>query len=65
MTTRPSTMPVVFNFDSRAVRTTLHGDGSIWFVAADVCAALTIDTPHDAVSKLDDDRESPPQATRF
>lgn len=30
-------------------------DGAPWFVAADVCAALTIANARDAVAKLDDD----------
>jgi prophage antirepressor-like protein len=46
-----------FNFDHLPVRT-INKDGEIWFVAADVCAALEIANPRDAVSRLDDDERS-------
>lgn len=36
---------------------TLNIDGSVWFVAADVCAALDISNTSDAVSSLDDDQK--------
>lgn len=39
MTTQLTTVPTVFNFGDSAVRT-LDRDGEIWFVAADVCAAI-------------------------
>ena len=44
----------VFNFDTHAVRT-LTRDGEPWFVAADVCAALGVVNPSQAISRLDDD----------
>ena len=46
----------VFAFDSQAVRVVMV-DGEPWFVAADVCAALTIGNSRDAVSRLDDDEK--------
>jgi len=36
---------------------TLIRDGEPWFVAADVCRALEITNPRDAVSRLDDDEK--------
>lgn len=46
--------PAVFSFNSLDVRV-VDRDGEPWFVAADVCAALTIEKHRDAVSRLDDD----------
>ena len=44
-----------FTFDAKApIRTLLRGDEP-WFVAADVCAALTIANARDAVAGLDED----------
>ena len=43
-----------FNFGHIQVRTIERG-GEIWFVAADVCAALDLVNPRQAVSRLDDD----------
>ena len=43
-----------FNFKDNQVRTVLI-DGEPWFVAADVCAALTIASYRDAISSLDED----------
>ena len=45
---------VAFNFVAQSVRVVMIGDEP-WFVAADVCAALTIANARDAVAKLDDD----------
>ncbi|CAK0774117.1 hypothetical protein CCP4SC76_5810003 [Gammaproteobacteria bacterium] len=45
---------VVFNFDSNSVRVILRGNEP-WFVASDVCVALTISDTSMAVSRLDDD----------
>lgn len=52
-----SSIPAVFQFDSHKVRV-IEKDGQSWFVAADVCAALTIANPRDAVSKLDEDEKA-------
>lgn len=46
-----------FSFENYAVRATKL-DGSPWFLAADVCNALHIQNPTQAVSKLDDDERS-------
>ena len=46
-----------FQFDSTRVRTITDDQGSIWFVAADVCEALTISNSRDAISRLDDDEK--------
>ena len=46
----------VFNFDSQALRT-LTRDGEPWFVAADVCEALTIAQTASAMRQLDDDEK--------
>ena len=45
-----------FKFDSKRIRT-ITNEGSIWFVAADVCEALTICNSRDAISRLDDDEK--------
>jgi prophage antirepressor-like protein len=45
----------MFKFEETSVRTVERPDGSVWFVAADVCTALTITNARDAVSRLDDD----------
>ncbi|MBL8445658.1 MAG: Bro-N domain-containing protein [Zoogloeaceae bacterium] len=46
--------PTVFNFISQTLRVILR-NGEPWFVAADVCAALTIGNNRDATARLDDD----------
>jgi len=45
---------VSFNFVAQSVRVVVI-DGNPWFVATDVCAALTIANARDAVAKLDED----------
>lgn len=47
----------VFKFESRTVRVVTDNKGEPWFVAADVCSALTIANSSDAVSRLDDDEK--------
>jgi prophage antirepressor-like protein len=49
--------PVVFPYTTSEIRVFMI-DGAPWFVAADVCAALTIRNARDAVSKLDDDEKT-------
>ncbi len=51
-----TTAPVPFAFQGKAVRT-ITKNGEIWFVAADVCAALDITNSRDALSRLDDDEK--------
>ena len=46
----------IFNFESHTVRSTLV-DGEPWFVAADVCRALTIADASMAVARLDDEEK--------
>ncbi|BBQ85345.1 hypothetical protein WP3W18E02_38740 [Klebsiella sp. WP3-W18-ESBL-02] len=48
------TTPKTFNFENLPVRT-INRNGEVWFVAADVCAALEIGNPRQAVTRLDDD----------
>lgn len=48
------TTPKTFNFENPPVRT-INRNGEVWFVAADVCAALEIGNPRQAVTRLDDD----------
>ena len=45
-----------FNFDNLPVRT-FNKNGEVWFAAADVCAALEINNPRQAVTRLDDDEK--------
>jgi prophage antirepressor-like protein len=46
---------VAFDFESQNVRVMMGDDGEPWFVAADVCAALTIST--EQTRRLDDDEK--------
>ena len=48
-------IPHVFNDIS--IRTT-EINGQIWFVAADVCKALEISNPRQAITRLDDDEKT-------
>lgn len=52
-----ATAPVAFAFDSHAVRTITEDDGSIWFVARDICTVLGITKPQNAFARLDDDQK--------
>lgn len=47
---------VTFSFVAQSVRIVMRGDEP-WFVAADVCEALTIANHRDAVAKLDEDEK--------
>ncbi len=55
-----------FNENNKPIRVELV-DGEPWFVAKDVCDALTIGNSRDAISRLDDDEKgvsvvaTPPQ----
>ncbi len=49
--------PIVFAFESQALRVLQGADGEPWFVAADVCEALGIQRTDDGVSRLDDDEK--------
>lgn len=46
---------VAFDFESNNVRVIMGEDGEPWFVAADVCAALTVST--EQTRRLDDDEK--------
>ena len=46
-----------FDFEQTPVRVFEREDGSVWFVAADVCRALGIKNNRDALEKLDDDEK--------
>lgn len=50
-------LPVIFNFGNLSVRT-IDQEGEVWFVASDVCTALEIANPTQAVGRLDDDERS-------
>lgn len=47
----------IFNNEEFGTIRTLFIDGEIWFVAADVCRALDIQNPRDAVSRLSEDEK--------
>lgn len=49
--------PVEFNFVSNTLRVVMR-DGEPWFVAADVCAALSIGNTTGALRRLDDDEQA-------
>ncbi|MCP5197001.1 MAG: Bro-N domain-containing protein [Gammaproteobacteria bacterium] len=55
MTTQSSAV-VTFNFVTQTVRIVMRGDEP-WFVAADVCNALSIAETHRALTRLDDDEK--------
>ena len=46
---------IPFNFDSKTIRVVTGENNEPWFVAADVCEALSIANNRDAVTRLDDD----------
>ena len=46
-----------FLFETRTIRTQTDAVGDPWFVASDVCEALTIGNSRDAVGRLDDDEK--------
>lgn len=48
---------IPFEFESRSVRVLTDEAGELWFVAADVCDALTIGNNRDAIARLDDDEK--------
>ncbi|UTC65750.1 Bro-N domain-containing protein [Treponema sp. OMZ 788] len=48
---------VPFGYNDQLVRTVMI-DGAPWFVAKDVCAALDIKNPSDAIKILDDDEKN-------
>lgn len=51
-----SASALAFPFDTHTVRALLRDDEP-WFVAADVCIALTIGNSRDALARLDDDEK--------
>lgn len=48
----------VFDSDQFGQIRTVNRDGEPWFVAADVCRALKISNPTDAIKRLDDDERA-------
>lgn len=46
-----------FSWDNHAIRTDHRPDGSVWFIAIDVCAALDIVNTSQAVGRLDNDEK--------
>lgn len=48
---------VAFDFESHNVRIVVGHNGEPMFVAADVCAALTIDNHRNVIARLDDDEK--------
>lgn len=58
------TKPAVYNFGSCEIRTVTDEHGEAWFVANDVCAALELMNPHDALAKhVDEDDLAKREAT--
>lgn len=52
-----ATQSLTFNFVAQSIRVIMRGDEP-WFVATDVCEALTIANSRDAVAKLDEDERA-------
>lgn len=52
---QPLTSYLPFSWDGHCIRTDHHPDGSVWFIAQDVCAALDIVNTSQAVARLDAD----------
>lgn len=46
----------LFGFENHDIRVSKDENGDPWFIANDVCKALEIQSPRDAVSKLDPDQ---------
>ena len=46
---------IVFQNENFGFIRTIQKDGEVWFVAADVCNALDIGNPSQAITRLDDD----------
>lgn len=46
---------IPFDFEGQAVRVVANGE--LWFVANDICTALSIKNPRDALARLDDDEK--------
>lgn len=46
-----------FSFEEGKTLSAFERDGSMWFIAADVCRALDIANPSQAVANLDDDEK--------
>lgn len=55
--TSPGAIALTFSFPAYQLRTVMR-DGEPWFVAADVCAALQLANPSDALKRLDDDERT-------
>lgn len=51
------TQVTAFHFESQHVRIIVDDHGEPWFVAVDVCSALAISNPSDALKRLDDDEK--------
>ncbi len=49
--------PIVFNFNSRAVRVIKDAEGNPLFVAKDICRILELGSPHKVLERLDDDEK--------
>lgn len=49
--------PVIYQFEQQPVRIIQDEHGEPWFVAVDVCAALAISNPSDALKRLDADEK--------
>lgn len=48
---------VAFNFEARNLRVIVDDHGEPWFVAVDVCSAIAVGNPSDALKRLDDDEK--------
>lgn len=64
MTDKPDLSVLKFDFRGTDVRVVVI-DGETWWVASDVCEALEIRNPRDAVSGLDDDEKQTVPYTQF
>jgi len=49
---------IVFQNENFGFIRTIQKDGEVWFVANDVCSALSISNPYDAIGRLDEDEKS-------
>ena len=53
----PEVVPQVFEFEDYGQIRFVYKGEEIWFVATDVCRALDIKNPRDALTRLDDDEK--------
>ncbi|MCG9046575.1 Bro-N domain-containing protein [Laribacter hongkongensis] len=52
-----TSVPSIFSFESHQINVRIDEHGDPWFIASEICSALGIRNPRDAVSRLDEDEK--------